>query len=172
RRTSDHGQRLHRVLGALAEPRGQVADRRPRETGHAVPLRRRREHPAGRRTVGRLGRLGPDETHLHERAARSAESEEEKMKPIRPVENLFGAVWKSAVTETVARHEKKKSRGGGIESDHPMIAAADRYLDSLQKGHAIPPPKDNGELHDNDPEVAPYLMQLHHQLAHAKINDD
>lgn len=94
------------------------------------------------------------------------------MKPIRPVENIFGAVWKSAVTETVAKHEKKKSRGGGIESDHPLIAAADRYIDSLQKGHAIPAPKGEGELHDNDPEIAPYLMQLHHQLAHAKINDD
>ena len=91
------------------------------------------------------------------------------MKAIRPVENIFGAVWKSAVSETVARSQGKPARGGGIENDHPLLDAADRYIAALQKGHAIAP-KHEGE--DSDPDIAPYLMQLHHQKAHATINQD
>jgi len=94
------------------------------------------------------------------------------MKSLHPTENIFGAVWKSAVTETLARHHGNATRGGGIETDHPMIVAADKYIDSLEKGHALKAPHKNGELRDSDPDVAPYLMQLHHQLAHAQINDD
>ena len=94
------------------------------------------------------------------------------MKPIHPTENIFGALWKSAVTETIARHHGGATRGGAIESDHPMVAAADRYIASLEKGNAVQIPEKGGELRDSDPDVAPYLMQLHHQLAHAQINND
>jgi len=94
------------------------------------------------------------------------------MNRVHPTENIFGAVWKSAVTETVARHQGSATRGGAIESDHPMIAAADRYIDSLEKGKAIKPPEARTTPSDSDPDIAPYLMQLHHQLAHAQINND
>ena len=94
------------------------------------------------------------------------------MTHIRPVENIFGAVWKSAVTETIARHQGPPARGGGIEIDHPMITSADHYIDSLEKGQPIQAPAGTGELLDSDPDIAPYLMQLHHQLAHARFDDD
>lgn len=92
------------------------------------------------------------------------------MKPVRHTENLFAAVWKSSVTEAVARHHGLTGRTAGIESDHPLISAADRYVDALEEGRALDPPGREGA--ETDPDIAPYLMQLHHQLAHAKINND
>ena len=94
------------------------------------------------------------------------------MTPFRPVENLFGAVWKSSVTETIARHQGPPTRGGGIEIDHPMIAASNRYIDSLEKGQPIQATAGTGERLDSEPDVAPYLMQLHHQLAHVGFDDE
>ena len=98
------------------------------------------------------------------------------MKPIRPIENIYGALWKSAVTETIARSGAAPASGAGASAAEaaaaPLHEAADRYIDSLQKGKPIKPPKKKGELLDSDPDIMPYLMQLHHQLAHAKINDD
>ncbi len=90
------------------------------------------------------------------------------MKSVHPTENIFGALWKSAVHETVTRN-------GGSADHHPMVKAADQYIDSLEKGKLIPPPPGvarKHELRDDDPDVMPYLMQLHHQSAHANINDD
>lgn len=92
------------------------------------------------------------------------------MTDIRPIENLYAALWKSVATEVIAR-----SQAWGVQSpsaDHPVAVATDRYVAALSNGQPVAPPPDTSGLTDEDPEVGAYLAQLHHRLAHARINQD
>lgn len=94
------------------------------------------------------------------------------MKPVRPVENPYAAVWKSAATEVVAKHLGKTDPSAAIDVEHPLLTATDRYVEALSNGQAIPAPDSSSELRDDDPQAGAYLAQLNHRLAHARINQD
>lgn len=93
------------------------------------------------------------------------------MTPVKPRENLWAALWKSAATEVVARRSGVTGPDGGIELDDPLLAAVDVHLDSVERGVPLPKP-DSAAAGDDDPEVAAYLAQLYHRAAHARIAKD
>jgi 3',5'-cyclic AMP phosphodiesterase CpdA len=95
------------------------------------------------------------------------------MTDIRPIENLYAALWKSVAAEVVAKQQASDGQPAGVASDHPLMAATDLYVDALSNGQAVAPPSDASVLSDEeDPEIGAYLAQLHHRLAHAQVNQD
>jgi hypothetical protein len=57
----------------------------------------------------------------------------------------------------------------GIDLDHPLMRATDRYCRSMVENQPLPPPATDS----NDEEaVQTYLSYLHHRRAHAKIADN
>lgn len=94
------------------------------------------------------------------------------MRPVRPVENLYAAVWKSAATEVIAKNQGETGTAAAIDADHPLLTATTRYVEALSNGETIAAPSDTSNLSDDDPEIGAYLAQLHHRLAHARINND
>lgn len=79
------------------------------------------------------------------------------MTPVRPIENPYAALWRSAATEVL---------GAG----DPLLAAVDEHLTAFQAGIAVEP-VDPGPPED-DPQLAAYLSALHHRLAHARATGD
>jgi len=77
------------------------------------------------------------------------------------------ALWKSCVSEILAKEYKQtKNTSYGIDIDHSMIKATDKYCKLINTNKPlIDPGKDS-----NDKEaVEVYLSYLHHRMAHAKI---
>lgn len=98
------------------------------------------------------------------------------MNDIRPVENLYAAIWKSAasqvLTQTAPTDDAALAQHQALARS--ILAGTHRYCDSLTLGAVVPNPGGpEGPLQDSDPEVAAYLAQLHHRLAHDKstVND-
>ncbi len=90
------------------------------------------------------------------------------MKPINHTENLYAALWKSSVTEVLAGELGVDGPSGGIELDHPILVGVERHLGYLEAGRHVPrPPADRAD--QDDPQVAAYLSELHHRIAHARI---
>jgi hypothetical protein len=86
---------------------------------------------------------------------------------IKPVENIFAAHVKSALSEVLAQ----------APTDHHSAAIAagvGAYCDALSEGEVVPfPGGPEGPLQDSDPEVAAYLAQLLHRQMHndCTVND-
>jgi hypothetical protein len=80
------------------------------------------------------------------------------------------ALWKSSVVEVIARDEEKAhTTAAGIDLDHPLIRATDRYCRSMESNTPFPaPPKDSKD----EEAVQAYLSFLYHRRAHAKIAEN
>ena len=92
------------------------------------------------------------------------------MQPIEHYEVPHLALWKSAVTEILAKQTGgHKKNALCINLDHPMIRATDRYCKSME---ANEPPKAPVSEAAGGEETETYLSFLHHRMAHAKIADD
>ena len=91
------------------------------------------------------------------------------MMRVRPTENILGALWKSAVTEVLARQAGASTTAPGQDISNSVLEGTERYLDALDHGRALKAPAGRS---DTDPDVAAYLAQLHHQLACANLNND
>ncbi len=78
------------------------------------------------------------------------------------------ALLKSSATAAIAKRE-----GGKVSEEHPMLKAIDTYSEAMLKNIPLVAPKDSENEHsDTDPTIMAYLVQLHHQLAHAEIAKD
>ena len=83
-------------------------------------------------------------------------------------ECLHAALWRSVATEVVAR-----SGAAAADVDwgsHPVLAGADHHARSLEAGRPVPRPPTK-RSNASDPDVAAYLSELHHRIAHAKLNN-
>jgi hypothetical protein len=80
------------------------------------------------------------------------------------------ALWKSCVAEILARRlGQDHTTAAGIDLDHPLMRATDRYCRSMAENKLPEPPKTDS----NDEEaVQAYLSYLHHRRAHAKIAEN
>ncbi len=90
------------------------------------------------------------------------------MSDVRPIENLYAAAWKSAVTQVVSQALPPPDSGAEHQAlVDSILAGTDKYCDALSAGEVVPHPGGpEGPLQDSDPEVAAYLAQLHHRLMH------
>ncbi len=95
------------------------------------------------------------------------------MKRVKAVENLYAALWKSAVTEVMAKHLGRNDCAAAIDVDDPMLAGTDLYCEAFARGEALEAPGGSGKKpHRDDPEVAAYLAQCCHQIGHARSVGD
>jgi Calcineurin-like phosphoesterase len=89
------------------------------------------------------------------------------MNPIIHYEAPHLALWKSCVTEVLAKAQNQAiTNAGGIDSTHPMIHATDRYCCALQENQPIEKPPSSCS---DQQAVETYLSYLHHRKAHARI---
>ncbi len=80
------------------------------------------------------------------------------------------ALWKSCVAEVIAKSVgKDKTNAAGIDTNHPLMQATDRYCQTMQTNTPLPPPPTDS---DDEPAVQTYLSYLHHRRAHARIGND
>lgn len=80
------------------------------------------------------------------------------------------ALWKSSVAEVLAKKSgQNRTNAAGIDTDHLMMQATDRYCRAMQQNTLPPKPDQNS---DDELEVQTYLSYLHHRRAHARIADD
>lgn len=90
--------------------------------------------------------------------------------PIEHFEVPHLALWKSSVAEVLALELGLiNTNAGGIDLDHPIMRATDRYCRSMERNTPLtkPPPDSNDQE-----AVLTYLSYLHHRRAHAKIAGD
>ncbi len=94
------------------------------------------------------------------------------MSDVRPVENLYAAQLKSAMSETLA---KAKVPDDAVEADKhrarlaAIAAGTDKYCDALTNGEVIAHPGGpEGPAQDSDPEIAAYLAQQIHRHLHQR----
>jgi hypothetical protein len=80
------------------------------------------------------------------------------------------ALWKSCVAEVLARRlGQDHTTAAGIDLDHPLMRATDRYCRTMVENKPLPKPSTDS----NDEEaVEAYLSYLHHRRAHAKIAEN
>lgn len=96
------------------------------------------------------------------------------MSDVRPVENLYAAVWKSAVMQAIAQTPPSGDPATHQALVEGIVAGLDKYCDALATGAVVPNPGGpEGPSQDSDPEVAAYLAQLHHRMMHdlCTVND-
>lgn len=91
---------------------------------------------------------------------------------VRPVENLYAAHWKSAVSETLAKTQPPDdpALAAAHAAEVAAIAAgAAKYCDALANGEVIAHPGGpEGPTQNSDPEIAAYLAQQVHRHLHQK----
>lgn len=91
------------------------------------------------------------------------------MKPIQTFEAPHLALWKSCVAEVLAKASgQSRTSAAGVDTDHPLMQATDRYCLAMQQGAALPKPATDS---DDELAVQAYLSYLHHRRAHAAIAD-
>jgi len=90
--------------------------------------------------------------------------------PIEHFEVPHLALWKSCVAEVLAQALGQiHTTAAGIDLDHPLMRATDRYCRSME--HNTPLPKPATDTNDEEA-VQTYLSFLHHRRAHANIAGD
>jgi hypothetical protein len=93
------------------------------------------------------------------------------MKPVPHSENLHAALWKSTATEVIAKQLGVEGEAGGIGVEHPILAGVAEHVRLLEAGRPVPRPGP-GRTDESDPDVAAYLSELHHRIAHARLASD
>jgi hypothetical protein len=92
------------------------------------------------------------------------------MRPVEHFEVPHLALWKSCVSETLARAQPAgDGTAAGCDSIDPLMAATDAYCRAMQDNTALPAPDPDS---DDEAEVQAYLSYLHHRKAHARIGGD
>lgn len=77
------------------------------------------------------------------------------------------ALWKSCVSEVLAFElDQNHSNSAGIDLDHPLMRATDRYCRSMEQNTPLAKPRADSA---DDEAVQTYLSYLHHRRAHARI---
>jgi hypothetical protein len=80
------------------------------------------------------------------------------------------ALWKSCVAEVLAQSlGQDHTNAAGIDLDHPLVRATDRYCRSMEQNTPLPKPPAGS---DDEEAVQTYLSYLYHRRAHAKIAGD
>jgi Calcineurin-like phosphoesterase len=87
--------------------------------------------------------------------------------PVEHFEVPHLALWKSCVAEVLAgRLGQCHTNAAGIDLDHPLMRATDRYCRSMAENKPLSkPPTDSTD----EEAVLAYLSYLHHRRAHARI---
>ncbi len=89
---------------------------------------------------------------------------------IKHFENPHLALWKSCVTEVLAKESgQSDTNAAGIDIVHPMIDATDRYCEAMDQNMPLQEPAADCK---DETEVQTYLSYLHHRCAHAQIAKD
>lgn len=87
--------------------------------------------------------------------------------PVQAFEVPHLALWKSCVAEVLAYElGLNHTTAGGIDLDHPLMRATDRYCRSVERNTPLPKPAADST---DEEAVQTYLSYLHHRRAHAKI---
>lgn len=100
------------------------------------------------------------------------------MTDIVPVENIYAARWRSALSAAVANTPRPADAQQAAKHD-AMVAATTagvaQYCEALSNGEPVNPNPGGpeGPAQNSDPEIAAYLAYLHHRSAHNKctVND-
>jgi hypothetical protein len=80
------------------------------------------------------------------------------------------ALWKSCVAEVLAKDAgQSRSNGSGIDLDHPLMRATDRYCQAMLENAPLAKPAADS---NDEAAVLAFLSYLHHKRAHARIGKD